>query len=555
MQALAPWIDALGWTLLQFVWQGFLIGAGYAAARALIPARASEARHALSLVALAALALSPLITLCLCWPALQAPAGDALDMSGTAVGGAAGVVAAGHFDSMTAVMPWLVACWVVGVCFCALRALHQWRRLDRIVRCWATPNQAIDAMLASIMTRFAFAHRVRALISEQVDTPMLVGWLKPVILLPAAVALGFPRQQVELILAHELGHLRRRDHWVNLVQTMVETVLFYHPVVHWVSREIRNERELCCDRLVLRTMRGEPRDYARTLAALEEWRSATPLAVAANGGELLDRVQRIVGVTTAPGVAIENRSVGRWLLVMAGVLMAWAAMRRIEQTVVVGELPRRIWANAAMVPATPLIQPLAPLRFARWQGPAAATVEVPQEPIRQNVTSMPISAPAPRIAEAMPEAAAPPPALDAAPVAAMPPQAAVKPHAEVVEAAPPAAKPVAIHTVAPEFPGYARLERVAVEASFAIASDGSVHDVRVSGRAGGDFKRAAERALRQWRFDPASLPADTSLRYSQTFVFAPPNAQAGDDGCVRQTGSMICRSGSEESLVRAAEQR
>src|SRR6185436_16440590 len=99
------------------------------------------------------------------------------------------------------------------------------------------------------------------------------GWLRPGILLPAAVALGFPAAQIELILAHELGHVRRWDYVVNLVQVVIETVLFYHPVVHWISRELRHEREICCDEMVLRVTRGHPHVYARTLASLEELRS------------------------------------------------------------------------------------------------------------------------------------------------------------------------------------------------------------------------------------------------------------------------------------------
>jgi TonB family protein len=101
------------------------------------------------------------------------------------------------------------------------------------------------------------------------------------------------------------------------------------------------------------------------------------------------------------------------------------------------------------------------------------------------------------------------------------PVAKATPEPAVAETAHPA-KPVPVRTVAPEFPGYARLERVNVDASFTIAADGTVRDIRLQGRADDAFKREAERALRQWRFDPASLPANHGLRYSQTFVFAPP---------------------------------
>jgi len=549
MQTMAPWIDAIGWTLLHFVWQGLLVGAGYAAVRALIPKRASEARHAAGLVALALLALLPVLTLVALWPSADVAAGDVAAASPTVLASGLIRVGGGWSDVIAATLPWLVAAWVAGVCLFAARALRQWQRLDRVVRRWAESQPQIDAMVASIMARFDFRHRVRALVSERIDTPMLVGWFKPVILLPAAVVLGFPRQQIELILAHELGHLRRHDHLVNLVQTVIETVLFYHPVVHWISREVRNERELCCDHLVLRTMRGEPREYARTLAALEELRVATPLALAASGGELLERVRRIVGVAS-PHIAVEGRSSGRWLLVAGGIALAWAFAQRIDRAdpgSFVFASPAADWAQVQPSAMPSIAALIAPQKLAKWHAPniavapeqAAIAAAVPvAASVVERVAAPPVvtTTPEPEVTAPAPVAAAIAAPVSQAPVA----KALPAPEAALVETTHPA-KPVAIRTVAPEFPGYARLERVNVVASFAIAADGSVRDIRLQGRADDAFKREAERALRQWRFDPASLPADHALRYSQTFVFAPPVESSARDGCLRQTGSMVCR--------------
>ena len=154
--------------------------------------------------------------------------------------------------------------------------------------------------------------------------------------------------------------------------------------------------------------------------------------------------------------------------------------------------------------------------------------------VAERIAAPPVAtvAPDPVVTAPVAVAAVSPPI--ATPVAKATPEPAV---AETAHAA----KPVPVHTVAPEFPGYARLERVNVDASFTIAADGSVRDIRLQGRADDAFKREAERALRQWRFDPASLPANHGLRYSQTFVFAPPVESSSREGCVRQTGSMVCR--------------
>ena len=128
---------------------------------------------------------------------------------------------------------------------------------------------------------------------------MLIGLIKPVILLPLSMLSGFSPHQIELIIAHELGHVRRWDYLANLVQVVIETVLFYHPVVHWISRDVRNARENCCDDLVLNLAKGNPIAYARALADLEELRHDLDVvapALAASGGVLLARIRRIVGV-------------------------------------------------------------------------------------------------------------------------------------------------------------------------------------------------------------------------------------------------------------------
>jgi len=560
MQTMAPWIDAIGWTLLHFIWQGLLVGAGYAGLRVLIPKHASESRYAAGLLALAFLALSPLLTLAVLWPFAGATLGDVAAVSSPVVASGPGNAGNGWIEVIAAALPWLVTAWIAGVCLFAARALHQWHRLDHIVRRWAQPQAYIDTMVASITARFDFRHRVRALVSDRIDTPMLVGWFKPVILLPAAVALGFPRQQIELILAHELGHLRRRDHLVNLAQTVIETVLFYHPVVHWISRDVRNERELCCDHLVLRTMRGEPREYARTLAALEELRVEAPLVLAASGGVLLERVRRIVG--NSPQIAVEGgRSSGRWLLVASGVLLTWMLAQRIDRPdleVFVPAAPafEGMRARLPEMPSLAILFESQPLP--KWHAPNIAVVPVGAA-TTVAAPAMSTSAAASHERAADTAATLPDPAPVSIPTAAAvnipaspAPQANTLPASKPITGEPAhPAKPVAVHTVAPEFPGYARLERVVVDANFAIAADGSVRDIRLQGRADSAFKREAERALRQWRFDPASLPADHGLRYTQTFVFAPPGEYASREGCMRQTGSMVCRPGLEDTIKTA----
>jgi beta-lactamase regulating signal transducer with metallopeptidase domain len=134
------------------------------------------------------------------------------------------------------------------------------------------------------------------------------------VLLPISAVTHMPPAQLEALLAHELAHIRRHDYLANLLQTAVETLLFYHPAVWWVSDRIRAERENCCDDAALRVVK-DPITYARALATLEEMRSPRlALAPAGNGGDLMDRIRRITGVATG-----HRYTPSAW---MAGALLA-----------------------------------------------------------------------------------------------------------------------------------------------------------------------------------------------------------------------------------------
>jgi ankyrin repeat protein len=140
--------------------------------------------------------------------------------------------------------------------------------------------------------------------SALVEVPTLIGWLRPTILVPASVFIGLTPDQLEAILAHELAHVRRYDYLVNLFQTLIETILFYHPAVWWISRKLREERENCCDDIALEVMQDRL-VYASALAQLEAGRGM-PLALTASGGSLLHRIRRIAGTN--------DRKVSAWPL-------------------------------------------------------------------------------------------------------------------------------------------------------------------------------------------------------------------------------------------------
>src|SRR5437660_1057705 len=126
------------------------------------------------------------------------------------------------------------------------------------------------------------------------DAPAVLGWFRPVVLLPVRALTGLTEAQIEAVIAHELAHIRRLDCFVNLFQIAPETLLFYHPAVWWVSQRIRAERENCCDDEAI-VICGDAVNYARALTLMEEWRTAPALMMAANRGPLAARVVRLLG--------------------------------------------------------------------------------------------------------------------------------------------------------------------------------------------------------------------------------------------------------------------
>jgi hypothetical protein len=153
--------------------------------------------------------------------------------------------------------------------------------------------------LDRLIERMHVSRSVRLLATDRVDSPSVIGWLRPVILAPVGVLCGLAPEQVEALLAHELAHVRRHDYLVNVLQGIAESLLFYHPAVWWISNQIRAEREHCCDDLAVAAS-GDVLVYARALAELESMRPAHfKAALSANDGSLLRRIQRLADPVAA----------------------------------------------------------------------------------------------------------------------------------------------------------------------------------------------------------------------------------------------------------------
>ncbi len=198
------------------------------------------------------------------------------------------------------VLPWLVQAWTLGICLLSLRLagglalVARWKR-RRLQPASLELQQRLVALAQRLGVRRAIALRI----APGADTPAVIGWLRPVVLLPASALSGLAPAQLEAVLAHELAHVRRHDYMVNLLQSIAETLLFYHPAVWYVSHQIRVEREYCCDDDAIASC-GDAMTYASALADLETLRHSVPAfamtAVGSGRGRssLLHRVRRLL---------------------------------------------------------------------------------------------------------------------------------------------------------------------------------------------------------------------------------------------------------------------
>ncbi len=212
----------------------------------------------------------------------------------------------------------IVVAWALGVVFYATWHIAGWMWLCR-VRHVDSANAKWEATIGRLRDRLQVVRSVTVIESARVMTPWVVGVLRPVILVPIGLATSLSPGHLEVILAHELAHIRRHDYLVNFMQAAVETLMFYHPAVWWISRQIRQERECCCDALAAEIC-GDPQAYVEALLALERTRDQRPaLALAAGGGDLVRRVRRVLNLP-APRRVQRVRSVAAAVVALACVL-------------------------------------------------------------------------------------------------------------------------------------------------------------------------------------------------------------------------------------------
>lgn len=350
-----PIVAQLGWTVVHSLWQGLAIAIFLRLLLTFPLKRSAQARYVASCLALAAMALLPVATfsimarsapggspiaqqaqkttipiLGLRDPLRDVPQVDAFSTTGHALGESTSpsmsqvmskptnpiaspakssrIYSVALFRQwLSAAVPWIALAWCAGVLLMSLWNVGGWISIQRLKIERTTPVSAeIESQIARLARRLGIARAVRVVQCIAIDSPLLIGVIKPVILVPASILTDLPPAQIEALFAHELAHVLRQDYLINLIQTLIETLLFFNPAAWWVSSRTRIEREHCCDDLALSVTRDRAA-YVKALAWVGG-ASAPMLAPAASGGELLPRLRRVLAQPDA-----DARRGSRWL--------------------------------------------------------------------------------------------------------------------------------------------------------------------------------------------------------------------------------------------------
>jgi bla regulator protein blaR1 len=293
-------MSMLAWSLLHFLWQGVAIAA--LAAAVMFVFRAPATRYLVGVGSIALMFVSFGAT----FASLNSAASDAAAVgAATPAYAAAAPAAASDYPVSRSIAPapskvelaWVTQIWLAGVCLLALRVAFGLLFLERLRRRNLT---ALPAALVErwhrLQQRLGISRVVRYCECRLVSVPAVIGLFRPVVLLPMRALTGLTPSQLEAVIAHELGHIKRFDVAVNFFQVIAETLFFFHPAVWWLNKRIRADREDCCDDVAIAAC-GEKAGYARALATMEGWRDVPDFALAATGGSVAARVARLLGIS------------------------------------------------------------------------------------------------------------------------------------------------------------------------------------------------------------------------------------------------------------------
>ncbi|MEM6700547.1 MAG: M56 family metallopeptidase, partial [Bacteroidota bacterium] len=359
---LALFSEVLGWTLIHSLWQIGLVAIVLQIVLHFVPQRNALVRYNLSLFSLLVIAVWTAVTfgqqlqgvdftsnassegVLIALPTLDAPTiPQAMDMD---------VLISMFAAQLNDYLPLLSSVWLLGITFLLVRLLLNYKQLHRLDQQHVQlPSTEWLDQLNHFCERLGITRKVKLLLSERISEPITFRHFRPVVLMPASMMTGLSAAQIETLLLHELAHIRRHDYIINLFQSVLEILFFFHPAVWWISRIVREEREHCCDDLVLQHQQ-HPMLYAEALLQIQanHYSLKTNLAMSAKGNHkpFTTRIQRLFGKYPTPN-SIARGTLA--VLLVLGVLSVLAfslpsekvdLKKRMEATTSSDTLPERV---------------------------------------------------------------------------------------------------------------------------------------------------------------------------------------------------------------------
>ncbi len=382
-------IQAFSWTLLHSLWIGLILAIATALVLTLAKRSKAAVRYKLVFMQFMLFLLACAITFMWEWkhsvlqsavPALQGTTGSKFLYGISAEGIRQFAITCINY--FTANAPMVVLLWFVLFTYRSLRMMSGLVYLRRARhRHVMAPSAYWTHKVDLLCRKLELSRAVQLLESGYVNMPMVIGHLKPVILVPVGLMVGLPAGQVEAVLLHELAHIRRNDYFVNLLQTIAETVFCFNPGLLWLSALLRDERENCCDDIAL-AQTNNKREYVEALISFKEhslYGNNYQVAFPGKKNHLLERVSRILNNKNKPFGTADKAFFITGIIILSA-MMATAAITQVHTFAYAGQKPDSVKVTLPPLPATPAAAPVMPLPPVKPVKPANAIKEMHQPP-------------------------------------------------------------------------------------------------------------------------------------------------------------------------------
>jgi len=329
----SPFLYSLSLTLVHFLWQGLLVALILKSLLSIIDKNKSKLRYTLATFAMLANVTLAVLTFTMIYP--EAGSGINSHLSPIPLTSLVNELTQPNalltyqelLPSILAYsLPYVSLLWLATIAILASKLLIEIYNVNKLpVHSSISPSSALSKRFDELAKQIKLPKTPQLLISLKAEVPMAIGWLKPVVLLPATMVTGLNSAQLEMLILHELAHIRRHDYLVNFLQTLIELLFFFHPSVHWIGKQMRNEREYCSDDIAVQHC-GDAIAYAHTLTdtaslcSKNHFHTIPTMAMAASGGDLKARVLRLVDHHCAPA-----NNTSKWLAAMS-LLLALALL-------------------------------------------------------------------------------------------------------------------------------------------------------------------------------------------------------------------------------------